>query len=80
MLQVVIKHGCRWDFLGRMFDIKGSTFERLIVRFLDAILLNVKKLHIHPIVVYLTMSKLLQRKTPLRTYEFARYATDVTFQ
>ena len=63
MLLVVMKHGGRWDFLGRMFDFKGPTFERLIVRFLDTILPIVQELHIHRIADYFTMRKLLQRKT-----------------
>ena len=79
MLLVVIKHGGRWDFLGRMFDIKAPTIERLIVRILDAILPTVQELHVHRIAEYFTMSKLLQRKTTFRTYKLARYATDVTF-
>ena len=63
-----------------MFDINGPTFERLVVRFLDAILPIVQELHIHYIAEYFKMSKLPQRKATFRTYELARYATDVTFQ
>ena len=49
MLLVVMKHGGRWNFLGRMFDVTGPTFERLIVRFLEAILPVVQELRIHHI-------------------------------
>ena len=33
MLMTVLKHGGQWDLLGRIFNIKGPTFERMITRF-----------------------------------------------
>ena len=34
MLLSTLKHGGQWDFLGKMFKIKGPTFERTIINFL----------------------------------------------
>lgn len=30
MALAVMKHGGHWEFLGRMFKIKGQTFEKMI--------------------------------------------------
>ena len=37
VLLVVLKHKISWDQLGHMFQIKGSTFIRLIHGFMDRI-------------------------------------------
>lgn len=33
MVLAVVKHGGLLDFVARMFELKRSTFERLIIRF-----------------------------------------------
>lgn len=37
MILDTLKHGVQWDWIGKMFDIKGPTFERLITRFIDTV-------------------------------------------
>lgn len=35
MTLAVLKHRGQWDWLGRMFQIEGSTFERHVTRFIS---------------------------------------------
>ena len=37
MTLAVLKHGGQWDFLAKMFSLKGPTFERMIMKFIDII-------------------------------------------
>lgn len=37
MILVVLKHAGKWDFLAKMFGVKGPTFERMITSFIHLI-------------------------------------------
>ena len=37
MTLTVLSHAGNWDFLGRMLKVKGSTFERMIMSFVDLV-------------------------------------------
>lgn len=32
MMLIIMEHGGNWDFLGRIFKIKGRTFERMVMK------------------------------------------------
>lgn len=79
MLLTVCKHGGAWDFLGRMFNTKGPTFERLMVKFLDVMFAAAGKAYIGRLNEHYSMRRMLEKGRGFKTYKLARYATDVTF-
>lgn len=44
MMLVLLKHGGQWDFLGQTFKMKGPTFERLIMRFVNFVSLDLNEI------------------------------------
>lgn len=80
MLVVVCKHGGQWNLLRRMFSIKGPAFERLISRFLLAVLPIASHVFVDRFADHFRMRKLLQRNTLIKTYKLAWYASALKVQ
>ena len=80
MLLCTLKHAGNWDFNGKMFDIKGPTFERMILGFAERIYDTLYSLAVEKYEKKYTMGRLVKDGTTFRHYKFALYATDVTFQ
>lgn len=80
MTVCVFKHGGEWHFLARTFNMKGPTFERLIMGFV----LNVSEYIYKHFVVdnenEFRMAELMKNRQQFSHFKCARYATDVTFQ
>ena len=75
-----LKHASHWDFNGKLFGVKGSTFERMIIGFADK---GVDILYETVVVRWeerFTMERLIKDNSTFRHYNFSLYATDVTFQ
>lgn len=80
MVLVVLKHGGAWDFLAKIFGLKGPTFEAFINKFVNLISFEMYSIAVNALAKKYKMGKLLERKTVFKTFPYARYATDVTFQ
>lgn len=80
MTLATMKHGGTWDWLGKMFNIKGPTFERLITKFIEQVSDHLYDLFVEKWGQDLTMTKMIRRDQTFRHFPVARYATDVTFQ
>lgn len=76
----VLKHGGHWDVLSRMFKLKAPTFERLVSKFIQIISSFLYKEFVTNASKEYNMSTLNQRKQLFRSFPYALYATDVTFQ
>lgn len=65
---------------GRLFNIPGPTFERLVMRYIfmvsDTTFVNCTS----DFAESCTMRRLINEKKTFNTFKFCRYATDVTFQ
>ena len=80
LLLCTLKHAGNWDFNGKMFDIKGPTFERMILGFADRICDTLYSLAVEKYEKNYTMGRLVKDGTTFGHYKFSLYATDVTFQ
>jgi len=80
MILVVFKHGGNWDFLGRLFRIKGPTFERMIIKFLKLFSDFVFDELVEKVSEFWSMERCKEEGKLFRNFPYARYATDATFQ
>ena len=80
MTLALLKHGSSWNFLAKMFRMKGPTFERLVIGFLQVILPEVKRRFIEPVADMYTMCALQEDKKDFKDFSFAIEAIDVAFQ
>ena len=80
MSLAVCKHSGQWEFLGKLFNIKGPTFERLVTSFLKMLADYAYDVYVDGAAEQFTMAEAIREKATFRTYGMARYATDVTFQ
>lgn len=80
MALVTLKHGGTWDSLGKMFEIKGPTFKRLITRFIDHLSDHFYELFVEQLGENFTMTKLMNCGNTFRFFPVELYATDITFQ
>ena len=80
MTLMVLKHASQWDHAARMFNIKGPTFERLIMEFILMLSEFVYQAFLKNGFVDWSMAAMLARDSESKKFPFARYATDVTFQ
>lgn len=62
-----------------MFNIKGSTFEQLILNFVKLLSVYAYDLYVIAAAYSFNMTTLLRNKSVFETYGTARYAADVTF-
>ena len=80
MTLCVMKHGGQWDFLAKMFGLKGPSFEKLIMKIIGSISLPVYKHYVEAQARKRTMDKLSESRRNFRQYPMDLYATDSTFQ
>lgn len=80
MLLTVLKHAGHWDFLGKMFHIKGPTFEKLIYGFLSCISEVLYSTFVDEFRERATMARAVQQGKLFTEFPYCMYATDVTFQ
>ena len=80
MLLSTLKHAGTWDFNGKMFGVKGPTFERMIIGFVGKIVHVLYKTVVLQWEERYTMERLVKEKSTFKHYKFALYVTDVTFQ
>ena len=80
MTLCVMKHEGQWDFLAKMFGLKGPSFEKLIMKFIEIISLPVYQHYVEAQAGKRTMDKLYESRRNFCQYPMALYATDVTFQ
>ena len=80
MLLTLLKHGGLWHFVGRMFRITGSTFERTIMRMVDIVHTEFYEMTVERANEKYSLARLHRDHTIFDHHRHARYATDVTFQ
>ena len=80
MTLVMLKHGGQWEFLGQTFKIKGANYERLIMRFVNLVLLDLYEVLVLEKAERWTIARLVEEKRTFGNFPYPRYATDVTFQ
>lgn len=78
-LETVI-HGAAWDWLGRMFKIKGPTFEKTISQFIKMIAPELYKIFVEHAADSFLMTKLISSEDTLANFPCTRFAVDVAFQ
>ena len=76
----VLKHGGNWDLLGRVFKIKGPTFERLIMIFIRLITDEFYRQFVVQTMEHHSMTVSEEKAKNFSNFRYALYATDVTFQ
>lgn len=80
MTLATAKHGGQWDWLSKMFGMKGPTFERLILNFMGIITPKLKYLYVQKWGEACTVHNVSKHGRLFKNFPCARYATDVTFQ
>ena len=80
MTLVVLKHDGEWHFMARTFNMKGPTFERLVVGFVVALSDYFYEHGVTQVEQDFPMQALIEKQQLFSTFTSARYATDVTFQ
>ena len=80
LLLVVSKHGGQWDVLGRLFNLKGPTFERMITRFASQISNHMYTVFVTKLTEEITMQAQRSRSCTFNNHPEARYAVYDTFQ
>ena len=80
MTLCVVKHEGQWDFHAKMFGLKGPSFEKLIMKFVDLLWLPVYEQYVEHQATKWTMTAVSDVGRLFRHFPVARYATDVTFQ
>ena len=80
MLLSTLKDAGHWDFSGKMFGVKGPTFERMNIGFADKVVNILYETVVLRWKERYTMERLIKDNSTFRHYKFALYATDVTFQ
>lgn len=80
MTLATLKHGGHWEFMGRMFGIKGPTFERMVLRFITMLSPVIQDRFVAKAASEWDMDKLHEAEKTFTSFKCARYATDVTFQ
>lgn len=72
----VLKRYSQWDMHARVFGIKTSSFEKMMMKMFTLIVLPLQRQFIKPV----TMTELRQKGNLFGNYPYALYATDVKFQ
>ena len=80
MMLTTLKHAGNWEYNGKMFGIKGSTFERQVLGFMAKVVDKLKHIGVKRFERKYTMERLMHEKQTFGEYAFCLYATDVTFQ
>ena len=73
MLLCPLKHARNWDFNGKRFDIKGPTFERMILGLADLVCDTLYSLAVDKYEKNYRMGRLVKDGTTIRHYKFALY-------
>lgn len=79
-VMVVLKHGGEWDFLARIFGMKGATFERLITTCIRKVADTIYEFCVNSLLESKSMSKILEEDKGFKNNSYERYATDVIFE
>lgn len=80
MMLTVLKHGGNWDYLAGMFCMKGPTFERMIVNFIQLLSEHWYKQWVTSREVRYPMDRMMKEQRIFKYHPYCRYAVDVTFQ
>jgi len=80
MLLSVLKHAGSWDFLAKMFQIKGPTFEKLISGFHSTAADTMYELFVLRVRDKQTMAHTIYHKNCFKEFPYCEYGIDVTFQ
>lgn len=68
MLLTTVKHGGHWYVLGRVFNISGPTFERMILQFARLVLDHVYSLFIADFSKYISLHELHNKSSRFQTF------------
>lgn len=79
MVLTVLKNGGHWDILAKLFHMKGPTFERHILNFINIIHDVLYSIYVEKLEEKWTMQNLRECSYRFENHPSARYATDVTF-
>ena len=79
MTMCVEKHGGQWEFLSKKFGLKGPSFEKLIMKFVDLLWLPVYEHYVEHQGTKWTMTAVSDVGRLFRHFPVARYATDENF-
>lgn len=80
MTLTTLKHGGSWDFLGKMFRIKGPTFERLATGFIEVLAPHAVEMFVSVVSRESSYSAMRGKNVRFSNFPYAVEAIDVTFQ
>ena len=80
MMLATLKHGRNWDWTGKIFGVKGLTFERMIVNCVNIVSEYLYNYLVETEARRFSLSDIEEKGKGFYHYPFAKYATDVTFQ
>ena len=80
MMLTVIKHGGAWDLIARIYGIKGPTFEKLVMGYINVLENNLYTVFEKNADHMCSMSTLRSNKTQFKYFSYALEAIDLTFQ
>ena len=80
MMLATLKHGSNWDWTGKIFGVKGPTFERMIVKYVNIVSEYLYNYLVETEARRFSLSDIEEKGKGFHHYPFAKYATDVTFQ
>ena len=75
----VCKTGTMWDFAAKIFNMKSTSFERLVTNFIRMVTPLAYATYVERAAEKLKMARVFSDQSKFRVYGMARYATDVTF-
>lgn len=73
-----LSHGGKWDWMGHIFEMKGPTFEGVILCFVEMVVDKAQEMFLKNISDEITMYRLVLDFGRLHKYPFDRYKTYVT--
>lgn len=76
----VVKHAGQCDYVAKIFDMKGPTFEKIIIEFVKIVAQYAYKLFVDDLTEKCTVQVVNAKEQHFEYYSFSLYATGATFQ
>lgn len=80
MALTVLKHVGQWNFIARLFNVKGPKFPKIIISFIEKVSPLLYKSLAHGVEKRYNMGRMIENGRNFNNFPYARYETYVKFQ